>query len=168
MPKLVTPVRDKDINDLKIYDHIEINGLIYTGRDAVLPKLVSLWEKDELASYSLNLNGSVIFHTAFSPAGIGPTSSNKYDIESSIPHLSAAGVKIHLGKGALRKETIEALKKNGAIFAVTPPVSALLTSRIVSSRVAAFQEEGMEAMHELEVEKLPAIVAIAHGKSIFT
>ncbi|MDO9545053.1 MAG: fumarate hydratase C-terminal domain-containing protein, partial [Synergistaceae bacterium] len=31
----------------------------------------------------------------------------------------------------------------------------------------AFPEEGMEALHEIEVENFPAIVAIAHGESIY-
>ena len=33
--------------------------------------------------------------------------------------------------------------------------------------VVAFPEEGMEALHEIEVENFPAIVAIAHGESIY-
>jgi fumarate hydratase subunit beta len=165
---LVTPLKDADISKLKIYDHLEITGYIYTGRDVVLPRLIKLWAKNDFKNYDFNLQGSVIFHTAVSPAGIGPTSSNKIEIESSIPGLSAAGVKVHLGKGALNKETIVSLKKHGAIFAVTPPVSALLTSKIISSRVVAFAEEGIEAMYELKVENLPAIVAIAQGESIFS
>jgi len=39
-------------------------------------------------------------HTAVSKAGISPTTSNKEDIEESIPFLAKSGVKIHLGKGA--------------------------------------------------------------------
>jgi fumarate hydratase subunit beta len=50
---------------------------------------------------------------------------------------------------------------------VTPPVAALLTSKVKSKKVAAFKEEGMEAIFELEVEEIPGIVAVAHGKSIY-
>jgi fumarate hydratase subunit beta len=46
-------------------------------------------------------------------------------------------------------------------------VTALLMQKVKSERVIAFESEGMEAMHEVEVEGLTAIVAIAHGKSIF-
>jgi len=46
-------------------------------------------------------------------------------------------------------------------------VSALFADKIVEQRVAAFREEGMEALYELKVKGLPAIIAIAHGKSIF-
>jgi len=167
MPKLNTPLSEKVINELKIYDTIEISGLIYTGRDAVLPKLVKAFKEKQLENLGINLRGAVIFHTAVSPAGVGPTSSNKVEIESSIPALSEAGVKIHLGKGSLDKKTVESLKYYNSIYAVTPPVTALFSAQLKSKRVAAFAEEGMEALHELEVVDFPAIVAIAHGASIF-
>lgn len=160
-----TPVEAKVISRLKVGDRLEISGVIYTGRDAVLPKLVKLAESGGLLP--VDLQGSVIFHTAVSPAGIGPTTSNKEEIEGSIPVLSRVGVKIHLGKGALSPRTVEELRRHGSIFAVTPPVTALFASRIISRRVVAFPEEGMEALHELVVDKFPAIVAIAGGQSIF-
>jgi len=50
---------------------------------------------------------------------------------------------------------------------VTPPAAALLTSRMTSSEVVAFPEEGIEALHRLEVNDFPGIVAVAHGKSIY-
>lgn len=164
---ITTPISQEQINSLKIYDQIKITGKIYAGRDAVLPKIVKLYEQDKLAEAGLSLQGAVVFHTAVSAAGIGPTSSNKLEIEESIPALSKAGVKLHLGKGSLKQETVDALKASGAIFAVTPPISALLTAKMHSQRVAAYPEEGIEAFHELEVVEFPAIVAIAHGESIF-
>lgn len=162
-----TPVDDATIGKLKIYDKLEITGAIFTGRDAALPRLVKLIESGRLAEIGIDLHGSIVFHTAVSPAGIGPTSSNKHDIETSIPALSKAGVKIHVGKGSLSPATVEALKANNSIFAVNPPVTALLTSTIRTRKIVAFAEEGMEAMHLLQVENFPAIVAIAHGESIF-
>ncbi len=162
-----TPLSDEIISSLKIRDFIEISGKIYAGRDAALPKLVKLYRENGLQGQGLDLAGGVIFHTAVSLAGVGPTSSNKLDIESSIPDLSAAGIKIHLGKGTLQPQTVEALKQHNSIFAITPPVSSLLTSKIKSCRVAAFAEEGIEALYELDMENIPAIVAVAHGSSIF-
>ena len=165
--KVTTPIDDSTVKKLKVGDQIEIEGIIYCGRDAVLPKIVRLWQKNQLDSIKVKLDGSVIFHTAVSPAGIGPTTSNKVEIEGSIPPLSEAGVKIHLGKGALSSETAKVLEKNRALFAITPPVSALFSDKIVSQRVAAFKEEGMEALYELEVKGFPAIIAIAHGETLF-
>ena len=144
-----------------------LSGLIYTGRDAALPKLVALVENSGLESAGIDLKGAVIFHTAVSPAGVGPTSSNKHDIESTIPALSKAGVKIHLGKGRLSIPTIQALQDHHSIYAVIPPVTALLESKILERRVAAFPEQGMEALHELRVEGFPCIVAAVHGDTLY-
>ncbi len=167
MNQITTPVKEEAIKQLQVYDRFEISGYIYTGRDAALPKLIKAVEEKSLDEREILLKGSVIFHTAVSPAGIGPTSSNKFDIETSIPALSKAGVKIHLGKGALEETTKRALQEHSSIFAILPPVSALLTSKILSKKIVAFENEGMEAIHELKVDKVPAIVAIAHGRSIF-
>lgn len=165
--ELRTPLTQEVINRLKINDQIAITGKIYAGRDAALPKLMRLYNKRELEKNGIYLDGGVIFHTAVSDAGIGPTSSNKLEIEGSIPLLSKAGIKIHLGKGKLTDETVRVLKEEGAIFAVTPPISALLTAKMSHKKIAAFPEEGIEALYELTVEDFPAIVAIAHGESIF-
>jgi len=166
--RVKTPIDDHEIKKLKVGDQVEIDGMIFCGRDAVLPKLVRLIERHELNKIKVDLKGAVIFHTAVSPAGIGPTTSNKVEIEGSIPALSRAGVKIHLGKGSLSPETAEELKKNNSVFAITPPVTALFSDRMLSQRVSAFKKEGMEALYEVEVKGFPAIVAIAQGKSLFS
>lgn len=168
MITLHTPIDQREIEGLRVGDQIEIEGIIYCGRDAVLPKLVRMIENRELDTIGVNLEGAVIFHTAVSPAGIGPTSSNKVEIEGSIPVLSKAGVKIHMGKGALSPRTVKELNRYHSIFAITPPVSALFSDKIVSQRVAAFREEGMEALYRVEVRGFPAIIAIAHGETIFS
>ncbi len=163
-----TPILDIERYNLKIGDMIKINGFLFAGRDAALPKLVKLIDSEKLAENSIKLDGGIVFHTAVSPAGIGPTSSNKFDIESTIPILSKAGIKMHIGKGSLSNETIIEMSKHGSIFAVTPPLSALLSSTIVSQRVLAFPELGMEALHLLEVKDFPAIIVAVNGISLDT
>ena len=167
MKSIETPISSDIIDNLSVGDMISISGYIYTGRDAVLPKIVSLVQSGKISEFDIHLQGSVIFHTAVSPAGVGPTSSNKLEIESTIPALSAAGVKLHLGKGALNKETVQALGQYNSVYAVIPPVTALLNSKTLQQKVVAFPEEGMEAFHVLEVKEYPAIIAAAHGKSIY-
>ncbi len=161
--RLETPINDKTIQKLQIGDKIELYGFILTGRDAALPRLVKSIKNNQ---NRINLRGSVIMHTGVSDAGISPTTSNKEEIEESIPFLAESGVKIHLGKGALNERTIKSLEAHNSIFAVTPPAAALLTSRVVSRKVIEFEEEGMEAIYSLEVQGLPCIVAAAHGKDI--
>lgn len=167
MKKITTPITDEVINELSAGDMVYISGVIYAGRDAVLPKVIKMIENGEIENSPIQLQGNVIFHTAVSVAGVGPTSSNKFEIESSIPILSEHGVKLHLGKGQIGKDTIAELKKYNSVYAIIPPVTALLESKTKSRRVVAFPEEGMEALHALEVVEYPAIIAVAHGKSIY-
>lgn len=167
MIELQTPISDRDIENLRVGDQVEISGYIYTGRDAVLPKVVKMVEDGSIGSSGIDLRGGVIFHTAVSPAGVGPTSSNKAEIEASFPGLSKGGIKLHLGKGQISQNTIDALKRYNAVYAVIPPVTALLNARTLETRVVAFPEEGMEAMHCLKVDRYPCIIAAAHGKSIY-
>lgn len=162
-----TPISDETIHLLTVGDMIKITGCIYTGRDAVLPKIVALIERDQIKDTKINLQGSVIFHTAVSPAGVGPTSSNKLEIESSIPILSKAGVKLHLGKGAISERTVRELQHYNSVYAVMPPVTALLKNQTNSTELVAFPELGMEAFYTLNVFEYPAIIAAAHGKSIY-
>ncbi|MBR6257181.1 MAG: fumarate hydratase C-terminal domain-containing protein [Lachnospiraceae bacterium] len=167
MKELRFPVSEEDIKGLKVREQILISGRIFCGRDAVLPKIAGMINDGSIKESGIDLNGGLIFHTAVSPAGVGPTSSNKFEIESTMEILSHAGIRMHLGKGALKKETAEMLKREGAVYAVIPPVTALLTDRIKSRRVAAFGELGMEALYELEVYDYPAVIAIAGGESIY-
>lgn len=163
MEHLTTPLSDEDLSQLKVGDEITVSGTVYTGRDAALPQLVELIKRDEVP---FDLNGSVIMHTAFSDAGIAPTTSSKVEIESTIPTLSENGVKIHIGKGILSNDTVNALNENNSIFVITPPIAALLTSKVIDKKCVLFEWEGMEAMYELNVDRIPGIVAIKDGKRI--
>lgn len=162
---ITTPITDAVTAQLQVGDTVTITGEILCGRDAVLPKVIE-WI-DEGKADGLGLKGSVIFHTAVSCAGVGPTSSNKLEIESSIEPLSAYGVKMHLGKGQLHEETIKALDRYNAVYAVIPPVTALLGDKTIERECIAFPELGMEALYRLKVDHYPAIIAAAHGRSIY-
>ena len=165
--ELTTPISEDAIAALQVGDTIEISGWILCGRDAVLPKVVAMVRNGTAGQLGVDLRGQVVFHTAVSPAGVGPTSSNKLEIESSIEPLSAAGIKVHLGKGALHPETVAALDKHNAVYAVIPPVTALLEAKTAERKVVAFPELGMEALHLIKVDRYPAIVGAAHGRSIY-
>lgn len=48
-----------------------------------------------------------------------------------------------------------------------PPVTALLGAKTTEQKVVAFPELGMEALHLIKVDKYPAIIGAAHGRSIY-
>lgn len=167
MTAIITPIDNGTVEGLQVGDRILISGRIYCGRDAVLPRICRLIETGELDRYGIDLRGAVIFHTAVSPAGVGPTSSNKLEIEQSFGPLSRAGVRLHLGKGKISDSTVRILEENNSVYAVIPPVTALLENNILERRLVAFPELGMEAFYELTVREYPAIIAAAHGASIY-
>ena len=156
-----------DLCDLNVGDRVVFSGKILCGRDAVLPKICNLINQGHIDEINANFKGGAIFHTAVSCAGIEPTSSNKLEIEESFEPLCKAGVKVFLGKGEIKPETVTVLSKYGAVFAVVPPVTALLGNNIVSQHCVAFPELGMEALYELELAECPAVIAAAQGESIY-
>lgn len=166
MRKYSIPLTEKDIEELNVGDMIYISGDIYCGRDAVLPKITKEIEAGILDP-SIDLRGNVVFHTAVSPAGVGPTSSNKLEIESTMLLLSDAGVKMHLGKGKLKDETIKGLTERRAVYAIIPPVTALLESRTFERVCVAHEELGMEALYRVKILDYPVIIAGAKGRSIY-
>ena len=164
---ITAPFTDEVLNSLKVGEIVNVSGKIYAARAAVLPKMVKMIEDGTLAENGIDLQGGVVFHTAVSPAGVGPTSSNKLEIEGTMPQLTAAGIRMHLGKGALKPETVAMFKEYNAVYAVIAPVTALLNSKVTAKRCVAHPELGMEAFYELQVEEFPCIIAAAHGESMF-
>lgn len=167
MLEIKTPLSKETIASLNVGDMVYLSGYIFCGRDAVLPKIVQEAESDCLDK-NIELRGNVVFHTAVSPAGVGPTSSNKLEIEASmIPLSKYAGIKIHLGKGKINDETVQGLAELNAVYAVIPPVTALLESKTSERTCVAHPELGMEALYRVKVEKYPIIIAAAKGRSIY-
>ena len=167
MIELTTPFCEEAISRLKVGDVVSITGYIFCGRDAVLPRICKELEAGTWDKRGIDLQGGVIFHTAVSPAGVGPTSSNKLEIEGSFETLSRHGIKMHLGKGAIKPATVKALEENNAVFAIIPPVTALLESQTVERECVAWPELGMEALYRIKVNGYQAIIAAAKGESIY-
>ena len=168
MIELKTPFSEESIDQLKVGDLVSITGSIFCGRDAVLPRIGKELENGTWDKRDIDLQGGVVFHTAVSPAGVGPTSSNKLEIEGSFEILSKlGGIKMHLGKGAIKPETVRILNENNAVFAIIPPVSALLENQTQERECVAWPELGMEALYRIKVNGYQAIIAAAHGESIY-
>ncbi len=166
--ELTTPFSEEVISQLKVGNVVSITGDIYCGRDAVLPRICKELEAGTWTQRGIDLQGGVIFHTAVSPAGVGPTSSNKLEIEGSFEVLSSKGaIKMHLGKGAIKPETVKMLAGNNAVFAIIPPVTALLESQTLERECVAWPELGMEALYRIKVKNYQAIIAAAKGESIY-
>ena len=74
-----------------------------------------------------------------------------------------------IGKGKRSPEVIEAVKRNGAVyFAAVGGAGALLSKKILSSEVIAYEDLGTEAIRKLTVKDLPVIVVIdSQGNNLY-
>lgn len=160
--KLVTPLNDETIENLRIGQKVLLNGTIYTGRDAAHKKMVELLDQGK--PLPVNLKGQVIYYVGPSPAkpgqvigSAGPTTAGRMDVYT--PRLLALGLKGMIGKGKRTPEVIKAIKQYKSVyFAAVGGAAALISRCIKRCTVIAYPELGPEAIHELYVEDFPVIV----------
>jgi fumarate hydratase subunit beta len=160
--KLKTPLRDADVEKLKIGDKVLLTGVIYTARDAAHKRLFDLIAEGK--SLPVELRGQVIYYVGPAPAkpgkpigSAGPTTS--YRMDAYAPKLMELGLKGMIGKGNRSAEVVEAMKKFKAVYlGATGGAGALLARSIKKAEAVAYEDLGPEAIQRLEVEDFPVIV----------
>ena len=172
MRELTVPISDEIISGLNTGETVYITGKIYTARDAAHKRLVEIIEAEEKLPF--DFNGQVVFYAGPAPAkpgrpigSVGPTTSGRMDLYS--PLLISKGLKVMIGKGPRGREVMDAIVKNKALyFAAIGGAAALMAKCVKSAKLIAFEDLGTEAVRELEVEKLPVVVAIdSAGRNIY-
>ena len=176
MEKHITaPLKESDIKDLKAGDYVYITGTIYTARDAAHKRMyetigehkeLPIETLDEGRELPLDLKDNVIYYMGPSPArqgrpigSAGPTTASRMD--KYAPTLLDLGLKGMIGKGKRSQAVKDAIVRNKAVyFAAIGGAGALLSQRIKSSEVIAYDDLGTEAIRRLEVEDFPVIVVI--------
>jgi fumarate hydratase subunit beta len=160
--RLKTPLRDQDVEKLKIGERVFIHGVIYTGRDAAHKRLFDLLREGKELPF--DIKGQIIYYVGPAPAkpgqvfgSAGPTTSYRMDAYS--PALIEKGLKGMIGKGMRSDAVKEAMKKYKAVyFAATGGAGALLAKKVKKAQIVAYEDLGPEAIRKLEVEDLPVIV----------
>jgi fumarate hydratase subunit beta len=169
---LTTPLKDADLEHIRIGDRVMLNGVIYTARDAAHKRLVHLMREGEELPFELQ--GQIIYYVGPSPAkpgrpigAAGPTTS--YRMDAYAPELIAGGLKGMIGKGARNQAVREAMQKYKAVyFAAIGGAGALMAKSILAAEVIAYPELGPEAIRRLEVNNFPVIVANdIHGGDLY-
>lgn len=161
--KLNPPLTDSDVSMLQIGDKVQIDGAIYTARDAAHKRLFDFAEANTELPFSLK--GQIIYYVGPTPArpgrpigSAGPTTS--YRMDTYTPKLIELGLKATMGKGPRAPAVIEAMKRFKAVYLVAiGGTGALLGRQVVKSEVIAFEDLGTEAVRRLTVKDFPAIVA---------
>ena len=166
------PLLEDEIKDLKAGDYVYITGTIYTARDAAHKRMQETLDQGGVLPFDVKNN--VIYYMGPSPAregrpigSAGPTTASRMDRYA--PRLLNLGLKGMIGKGKRTKEVLDAVVQNGAVyFAAVGGAGALLSKRILSSEVIAYDDLGTEAIRKLKVENFPVIfVADRFGNNLY-
>ena len=170
--QIQAPLDPQEIRTLRAGDYVKITGTIYTARDAAHKRMKETLDRGEALPFSLENN--VIYYMGPSPAregrpigSAGPTTASR--IDKYAPELLDLGLKGMIGKGKRTVQVKEAIVRNGAVyFAAVGGAGALLSKKILSSEVIAYENLGAEAIRKLEVKDFPVIVVIdSEGNNLY-
>ncbi len=151
-----------------------LNGRMLTGRDAAHKKIQSLLEAGESLPDGIDFRGKFIYYVGpvdpvrdevVGPAG--PTTSTRMDKFTEMM-LADYGLLGMIGKAERGEAGINAIKKHKAVYLMAVGGAAYLVSKAIrEARIVAFEELGMEAIHEFVVEDMPVTVAVdSSGESV--
>ena len=146
-----------------------LSGKMLTGRDAAHKRI-----RDEGLPDGVDLKGRFIYYVGpvdpvrdevVGPAG--PTTATRMDgfTEMMLEDIGILGM---IGKAERGPIAIDAIRKHEAVYLMAVGGAAFLVSKAIrSARVVAFEDLGMEAIHEFEVEDMPVTVAVdSRGESV--
>jgi fumarate hydratase class I len=149
-----------------------LSGRLLTGRDAAHLRMAKMLAAGEplpvaLKDRAIYYVGPVdaVRDEAVGPAG--PTTATRMD-KFVEPLLAETGLLVMIGKAERGPAATESIAKHGAAYLIAVGGAAYLVSKAIrSSRILAFADLGMEAIHEFVVEDMPVTVAVdAGGNSV--
>ncbi|MES0170709.1 fumarate hydratase [Mesorhizobium sp. M0027] len=149
-----------------------LSGKMLTGRDAAHKRIVDLIDTGE--PLPVDLRGRVIYYVGpvravrdevVGPAG--PTTSSRMDSFTE-KMLAETGLYAMVGKAERGPAAIESIARHRTPYLIAVGGAAYLISKsIKAARIVAFEDLGMEAIYEFEVQDMPVIVAVdVKGNSV--
>ncbi|AEY01707.1 fumarate hydratase, class I [Oceanimonas sp. GK1] len=161
---LDTVTRD-DIQEWKMGETLLLSGKLLTGRDAAHKRIQDMLNKGE--PLPVDFNGRFIYYVgpvdaigdeAVGPAG--PTTSTRMDKFTDMM-LEQTGLMGMVGKAERGPATVGFIRDHKAVYLMAVGGAAYLVAKAVKkARVLAFEDLGMEAIYEFEVEDMPVTVAV--------
>ena len=161
----VDDLTKEEINRWQVGQTLLLSGKILTARDAAHKRLVDLIRQNK--ELPVSLKDRLVYYVgpvdaidgeAVGPAG--PTTATRMDkfVETLLSQTGLLGM---IGKAERGPEAIASIKKHQSVYlAAVGGAAYLLSKSIVDSRVIAFDDLGMEAIHEFELKDFPVIVAV--------
>lgn len=160
-------VTKEEVQQWKTGDTVLLSGKILTGRDAAHKRLQTMLENGEGLPEGVDLQGKFIYYVGpvdavrdevVGPAG--PTTSTRMDKFTDMM-LDKTGIMGMIGKAERGPETVESIKNHKAVYLMAVGGAAYLVAKAIKkARIVAFEDLGMEAIYEFEVEDMPVTVAV--------
>ena len=165
-------VTREDVQAWKPGEVLLLNGKLLTGRDAAHKRMTDMLNKGE--KLPVDFTNRFIYYVGpvdpvreevVGPAG--PTTATRMD-KFTRQMLEQTGLLGMVGKAERGPVAIEAIKDNRAVYLMAVGGAAYLVSKAIkSSRIAAFEDLGMEAIYEFDVQDMPVTVAVdSKGTSV--
>lgn len=163
-----------DINQWQLGETLLLSGTLLTGRDAAHKRIAELLQSGQGLPENVDFKGKFIYYVGpVDPVGdevvgpAGPTTATRMDKFTGLM-LEKTGILGMIGKAERGDEAIAAIKKHGAVYLIAVGGAAYLVSKAIrKARVVAFEDLGMEAIHEFVVEDMPVMVAVdVNGQSV--
>ena len=163
-----------DVADWQPGETLLLSGKLLTGRDAAHKRIDGLLKSGEALPAGVDFTNRFIYYVgpvdavrdeAVGPAG--PTTATRMDKFTDLL-LEKTGLIGMIGKAERGPEALAAINRHSAVYLSAVGGAAYLVSRaITASRVVAFADLGMEAIHEFEVRDMPVTVAVdSNGNSV--
>jgi len=154
-----------DIAQWKTGETVLLSGTILTGRDAAHKRIQDMLAAGE--KLPVDFTDKFIYYVgpvdavgdeAVGPAG--PTTATRMDKFSEMM-LAKTGLLGSIGKSERGAATCESIKNHKSVYLMAVGGAAYLVSKAIKkAKVVAFEELGMEAIYEFEVEDMPVTVAV--------
>jgi fumarate hydratase class I len=153
-------------------ERLLLSGKLLTGRDAAHKRIQEFLQSNR--PLPVDFKNRVIYYVGpvdpvrnevVGPAG--PTTATRMD-KFTDTMLGKTGLIAMIGKGERGPGAIEAIRKHKAAYLVAVGGAAYLVAKAIrKSRVLAFEDLGMEAIYEFEVQDMPVTVAVdSKGTSV--
>jgi fumarate hydratase class I len=155
-------------------ERLLLSGKLLTGRDAAHKRIQDMLEKGQKLPVDFT-NRAIYYVGPVDPVRdevvgpAGPTTSTRMD-KFTDTMLGKTGLICMVGKAERGPAAIESIRKHKAAYLMAVGGAAYLVAKAIrKSRVLAFEDLGMEAIYEFEVQDMPVTVAVdSSGTSVHT
>lgn len=167
-------ITGEQVRDWQLGETLLLSGKLLTGRDAAHKRIVDMLHNGDPLPAGVCFKNRFIYYVGpvapvrdeiIGPAG--PTTATRMD-KFTETMLAQTGLLGMIGKAERGQAGLDAISKHRAVYLIAVGGAAYLVSKAVrKSRVLAFEDLGMEAIHEFEVEDMPVMVAVdSAGESV--